>query len=137
MEYRIQIRSQFHPQVFAQNVALKIPTPPTTSGCKVTCTSGKAKYVGAENAVIWKMQKFQGQTEHIVTVELELVSNPSQQVRWSRPPISMDFQVLMFTASGMLVRFLKIFERTSSGGEYPVVKWVRYMTRAGHYEIRF
>src|SRR5438105_11141663 len=51
---------------------------------------------------------------------------------WSRPPISMDFQVLMFTSSGLLVRFLKVFEKSN----YSSVKWVRYMTKAGSYQIR-
>jgi len=44
----------------------------------------------------------------------------------------MDFQVLMFTASGLLVRFLKVFEKSN----YQSVKWVRYMTKAGSYQIR-
>jgi AP-2 complex subunit mu-1 len=39
----------------------------------------------------------------------------------------------MFTASGLLVRFLKVFEK----GNYQSVKWVRYMTKAnGTYQIR-
>jgi len=44
----------------------------------------------------------------------------------------MDFQVLMFTSSGLLVRFLKVFEKNN----YQSVKWVRYMTKAGNYQIR-
>jgi AP-2 complex subunit mu-1 len=44
----------------------------------------------------------------------------------------MDFQVLMFTASGLVVRFLKVFEKSN----YNAVKWVRYMTKAGSYQIR-
>jgi AP-2 complex subunit mu-1 len=39
----------------------------------------------------------------------------------------------MFTASGLLVRFLKVFEKSN----YQSVKWVRYMTKAnGTYQIR-
>jgi hypothetical protein len=38
----------------------------------------------------------------------------------------------MFTSSGLLVRFLKVFEK----GNYQSVKWVRYLTRAsGSYQI--
>ncbi|GBC13539.2 exocyst complex subunit Sec15-like protein [Rhizophagus irregularis DAOM 181602=DAOM 197198] len=40
---------------------------------------------------------------------------------------------LMFTSSGLLVRFLKVFEKSN----YTSVKWVRYMTKAGSYQIRF
>jgi hypothetical protein len=39
----------------------------------------------------------------------------------------------MFTASGLLVRFLKVFEKSN----YQSVKWVRYMTKANStYQIR-
>ncbi|KAJ2337449.1 clathrin associated protein complex medium subunit, partial [Coemansia sp. RSA 2671] len=62
-------------------------------------------------------------------VDLTPMTKP---VAWSRPPIALDFQVLMFTASGLLVRFLKVFEKSN----YQSVKWVRYMTKAGSYEIR-
>lgn len=38
----------------------------------------------------------------------------------------------MFTSSGLLVRFLKVFERSN----YQSVKWVRYLTKAnGSYQI--
>jgi hypothetical protein len=38
----------------------------------------------------------------------------------------------MFTASGLLVRFLKVFEKSN----YQSVKWVRYLTTAkGTYQI--
>ena len=39
----------------------------------------------------------------------------------------------MFTASGLLVRFLKVFEKNT----YQSVKWVRYLTKASSsYQIR-
>ncbi|KAJ2811489.1 clathrin associated protein complex medium subunit, partial [Coemansia furcata] len=62
-------------------------------------------------------------------VDLAPMTKPTP---WSRPPIGLDFQVLMFTASGLLVRFLKVFEKSN----YQSVKWVRYLTKAGSYEIR-
>jgi AP-2 complex subunit mu-1 len=45
----------------------------------------------------------------------------------------LNFSLLMFTSSGLLVRYLKVFEKSN----YSSVKWVRYMTRAGNYEIRY
>ncbi|KAI8851192.1 Mu homology domain-containing protein [Chytridium lagenaria] len=86
---------------------------------------GKAKYVGSEFALVWKQQEF------VISAEADLSDSTSKKA-WSRPPISMDFQVLMFTSSGLMVRFLKIFEKSN----YQSVKWVRYMTKAGSYEIR-
>ena len=39
----------------------------------------------------------------------------------------------MFTSSGLIVRFLKVFEQNN----YHSVKWVRYLTKAsGTYQVR-
>ena len=51
---------------------------------------------------------------------------------WVRPPISLDFQVLMFSSSGLVVRYLRIFEKSN----YNTIKWVRYMSKAGSYQFR-
>ncbi|TPX31627.1 hypothetical protein SeMB42_g07730 [Synchytrium endobioticum] len=111
VEFKVSVRSNFPLKIFAQNVVIKIPVPTNTASTRVVVTAGKGKYVGSENSFVWKIAR----------------------KLWSRPPISMDFQVLMFTASGLMVRFLKIFEKSN----YQSVKWVRYMTKAGTYQIRF
>jgi len=132
VEYRIVVRSQFSNKVFAQNVIIRIPTPLNTSNTKIHVNQGRGKYVGSENHMVWKINRFQGQQEYSFNAIVELTPTTNKRA-WSRPPISMDFQVLMFTASGLLVRFLKVFEKSN----YQSVKWVRYMTKAGSYQIRF
>ncbi|KAI8809312.1 Mu homology domain-containing protein [Cladochytrium replicatum] len=132
VEFKVSVRSQFSPKLFAQNVVVKVPTPPNTSNTTITVTAGKAKYVGSENNIVWKIPRIQGQQEIFLSAEAELTQTTVQK-SWSRPPISLDFQVLMFTASGLMVRFLKIFEKSN----YNSVKWVRYMTKAGAYQIKF
>lgn len=75
----------------------------------------------------------QGNSEATLNADADLTSTTTRQA-WSRPPINVDFQVLMFTASGLLVRFLKVFEKSN----YQSVKWVRYVTKSeGSYQIRF
>ena len=79
-----------------------------------------------------RIPRLQGQTEATLTAIADL-SPTTRRQPWARPPIDVDFQVLMFTASGLLVRFLKVYERSG----YQSVKWVRYLTRAqGTYQIR-
>jgi AP-2 complex subunit mu-1 len=86
-----------------------------------------------------------GESEYLLSAEVDL-SSMVQQKQWSRPPISMDFQVMMFTSSGLSVQYLKVtlrscwrfdcrqvFEKTN----YKSVKWVRYFTKAGSYQFRF
>lgn len=74
----------------------------------------------------------QGGQECTFTATADLTYTTVRQA-WARPPIDVDFQVLMFTASGMIVRFLKVFEQNN----YHSIKWVRYLTKAsGTYQIR-
>ncbi|KAI7818354.1 intracellular protein transport-related protein [Gamsiella multidivaricata] len=132
IEYRILVKANFSSKLYANNVILNIPTPLNTAGVTCSASTGKAKYVPAENSIVWKIPRFQGQSEFMLTAEADLTAMTHKKA-WSRPPISMDFQVLMFTSSGLLVRFLKVFEKSN----YNSVKWVRYMTKAGNYQIRF
>ncbi|GAA5996258.1 AP-2 complex subunit mu [Rhodotorula paludigena] len=132
VEYTVHVRALFQPKLSATNVVIKIPTPLNTASVDCKVGVGKAKYVPAENVIVWKIPRFQGGADTTFTAEASL-SQTTVRKAWSRPPISIDFQVLMFTASGLLVRFLKVFEKSN----YQSVKWVRYLTKAnGSYLIR-
>src|SRR5258708_15308167 len=79
-----------------------------------------------------RIPRVQGGQELTFNGTAQLTSTTTRQV-WARPPIDVDFQVLMFTASGLHVRFLKVLEKSN----YNSVKWVRYLTKAaGSYQIR-
>ncbi|KAI0157797.1 putative clathrin-associated adaptor complex medium chain [Xylariaceae sp. FL1272] len=132
VEYSIGVKANFGTKLFATNVVVRIPTPLNTARITERCTQGKAKYEPSENHIVWKIGRFTGQSEFVLSAEAELTSMTNQKA-WSRPPLSMSFSLLMFTSSGLLVRYLKVFEKSN----YSSVKWVRYMTRAGSYEIRF
>ncbi|KAI9638622.1 intracellular protein transport-related protein, partial [Dioszegia hungarica] len=132
VEYVIHLRAGFDSKLNANNVVLRIPTPLNTTKVDVKVGLGKAKYVPAENVIIWKIPKIQGSQECTLEAEAELATTTVRQP-WSRPPIDLDFSVVMFTSSGLLVRFLKVFEKSG----YQSVKWVRYLTKAnGSYQIR-
>ncbi|KAF2858166.1 clathrin adaptor, mu subunit [Piedraia hortae CBS 480.64] len=132
VEYSIAIRANYGPKLFATNVVVRIPTPLNTANTTHRTSQGKAKYEPAENAIIWRIARFTGQSEFVLSAEAELSAMTNHKA-WSRPPLSMQFTLLMFTSSGLVVRYLKVFEKSN----YSSVKWVRYMTRAGNYEIRF
>lgn len=133
VSYNIGIRSTFSSKLFATGVVLKIPAPLNTARVDDARTkSGKAKYEPESNAIVWRMPRFEGGKEYQLSAEASLSATTNQKA-WSRPPISLNFNLLMFTSSGLLVRYLKVFEKSN----YTSVKWVRYMTRAGNYEIRF
>ncbi|ODV59027.1 Apm4p ASCRUDRAFT_9779 [Ascoidea rubescens DSM 1968] len=54
-------------------------------------------------------------------------------INWSRPPISLIFTLNSFSCSGLTVKYLKVVEKSG----YSTVKWVRYIAKAGSYEIRY
>lgn len=54
VSYVVTVKTNFNNKLSATNVVIRIPTPlnTTTVDCKVP--NGKAKYVPAENVVVWK-----------------------------------------------------------------------------------
>ncbi|KAF9532768.1 Mu homology domain-containing protein [Crepidotus variabilis] len=133
VQYTVIVKANFNNKLSATDVVIRIPTPLNTTTTECKAPTGKAKYVPAENVIIWKIARLQGGAECSIRATADLTRTTTRQV-WARPPIDVDFQVLMFTASGLIVRFLKVFEKSN----YQSVKWVRYLTKAsGNYQIRF
>ncbi|KAF4358021.1 hypothetical protein F8388_008529 [Cannabis sativa] len=132
MEVNVKVKSVFGAKMFALGVVIKIPVPKQTAKTSFQVTSGRCKYNAAIDCLVWKIRKFPGQTEPTMSAEVELISTMTEKKSWTRPPIQMEFQVPMFTASGLRVRFLKVWEKSG----YNTVEWVRYITKAGSYEIR-
>ncbi|VDC06544.1 unnamed protein product [Peniophora sp. CBMAI 1063] len=131
--YVIAVKTNFGNKLSATNVVLRIPTPLNTTSVDCKVANGKAKYAPSENVIIWKLPRIQGGQEVTLHATADLTQT-THRTAWARPPIDVDFQVLMFTASGLIVRFLKVFEKSN----YHSVKWVRYLTKAsGSYQIRF
>ncbi|KAJ5689393.1 Clathrin adaptor mu subunit C-terminal [Penicillium macrosclerotiorum] len=132
VEYSVAIKANYSAKLFATNVVIRIPTPLNTAKTTERTSQGRAKYEPEQNNIVWKIARFSGQSEYVLNAEATLTTMTHQKA-WSRPPLSLSFSILMFTSSGLLVRYLKVFEKSN----YSSVKWVRYMTRAGSYEIRF
>ncbi len=133
VEYSIAIRANYGSKLFATNVVVHIPTPLNTARITERTSQGRARYEPERNNIVWKIARFAGQSEFVLSAEAHLTSTTERGKGWSRPPLSLSFSLLMFTSSGLLVRYLKVFEKSG----YSSVKWVRYMTRAGSYEIRW
>ncbi len=132
VEYDIKIRGQFSSKLTATKVVVRIPTPPNCAKAQgFEGAYGKVKFLPQEGAIVWKIPKFNGDASYVLKGEVKLIASMKDKP-WSRQPITMEFQVPMFSASGLHVRFLKVLEKS----DYETIKWVRYMTRAGQYQIR-
>jgi len=131
VSYNIKTIADFDPRLFGSNVKFVIPTPPNTARCKVSVSGGKAKFEPEKRCIVWKMRRYAGGQEFTLSAEADLMASSTGKA-WSRPPITAEFQVPMFPASGIAVRYLRVYEKAG----YNTTKWVRYITSAGNYQIR-
>lgn len=133
--YNITVKAQFTQKLPATNVQIKIPTPKGVINNNSISSGGKCKFHPEDNMFIWKFNKFLGEQEYSLTSEVELSQNlnsPST-LNWTKPPIKLEFNLEMFNASGLTVKFLKVMEKAG----YRTVKWVKYETQSGSYEFRY
>lgn len=113
-------------------MVVKIPVPANTAQVKVySAGAGKAKYEPDKSSIFWRIKKFQGDQEYLLTAEAQLTAIKSNKL-WQRPPITMEFNVPLFTGSGLRVRYLRIQEKSG----YKPKKWIRYLSKAGDYAHR-
>lgn len=131
VEYEISVKGDFGKDCTANDVVVNIPAPANAAKCKLKANGGKATYIPAEHLIRWKFKKFHGDHQYRLLGDVKLVQSMNES-QWTRPPITMNFTLIQFTASLLHIRSLKIYEK----GDYDTVKWVRYLTKAGQYEIR-
>lgn len=131
MEYKIKLKAEFEGACSAENIELKIPIPEATTKKTTNPGVGKAKFESDQNAIVWRIKKFQGGKEALLRVDLEL-SKDWNEAEWNKPPISLTFNIPMYTVSGVKVSFLKIIEKSG----YKPYKWIRYLTKSGEYTHR-
>jgi len=130
MDYEVTVVSEYPAKFFGLKVTIKVPTPPNTALTKnVIKGPGKAKYDAQSGGIVWRINRFPGHSESTLRASVELLSTPGDK-NWDRPPISMDFTVPMFAASGLKIKFLRVADKSG----YVPAKWVRYMTKAGSYQ---
>jgi len=134
VEIRLQIKSIFNSRLYGKNVIVIIPVPPNTAKCNTRVSAGKAYYNAKVSAIEWTIKRFPGGSDYSISSEVELIAKTVEKKKWDKPPIQLKFQVPMYTASGLHVRFLRVIEQSK---DYQTTKWVRYLTQNGIYENRY
>jgi len=127
----LKVFANFSSSLFATHVVVKIPVPKNTAKTKIKTSFGRAKYEPEQHAIVWRVKRFTGKTECNLSADVDLMPTVRNKT-WSRPPINVEFQVPMFTSSGVHVRFLRVYDKSG----YTTSRWVRYITKAGGYQIR-
>ena len=132
IEVRVNVKSLYAPRLTAMRLLVKIPVPKYTAKARFELTGGKCKYDSATNMLVWKLKRFPGQENATLFADVELVSTLKERKPWAQPPIQLDFNIPMYTSSGMQVLYLKVWEKSG----YDTTKWVRKLTKAGDFSVR-
>jgi AP-2 complex subunit mu-1 len=132
LDVTVKVRSAFPSSAFAGSVVILIPVPEQTARANIQTSRGKSKYDPKRHALVWKIKKFPGQTEHSLSASVELIATTREKKPWGRPPLSMTFQVPMYNSSTVRVQYLKVWDKSG----YKVDKWVRKLTKSGDYQVR-
>ena len=127
----VTLTADFPEEYKAKYATVKIPMPPTAAAARSHASRGKATYKPGERALVWKISHLQGMQAAQLHAEVELLP-AIREKPWVKPPISVDFHIPMYSSSGVQVRFLKVYEKSS----YETTKWVRYLSKAGEYQYR-
>ena len=127
----LKVSSDFPDDKKATLVSINIPVPPTTANTRISASRGRAKYEPGKGSIVWRISNFPGMSEANITCIVDLLPNIREKP-WVRQPISVNFEIPMYSASGVQVRFLKVFEMSS----YTTQRWVRYLSKAGDYQMR-
>ena len=132
VEYHVKVKARYEAYNVAQDIVINVPVPSHTSNVNVKTTGGKCIYQPTKSVMEWTVPKLAGGQAIILKGDVEL-THLIKDKQWSRPPISMQFTIPMWPASGIKVRFLNVQEPKMN---YKSIKWVRYITHAGDYQIR-
>ncbi|ETO29144.1 hypothetical protein RFI_07982 [Reticulomyxa filosa] len=132
VEYNITIKSKFETAYQANDVRVIVPVPSHTSSVNIKTTTGKWEYKPTKASVVWQISRLAGGASATFRGEVKL-AHLIQDKAWQRPPIELKFSIPMWPASGIKVRFLNVHEQKL---QYKSIKWVRYVTNGGDYQIR-
>ena len=132
----ITIKGNFVHTLSAYQVIVWVPLPKNTAKVEMSASGGKTKgkYVELQHhRTRWKISEFEGGRQYKFHATISLLPTTTEAARpWEKPPLRLQFQIPMYTSTGLRIRFLKIAERSG----YQATKWVRYLSQAGNYELR-
>jgi AP-2 complex subunit mu-1 len=114
MDVTVKVRSSFDAKLQSMNNVILIPVPPQTARAQFQLSAGKAKYDPKRGALVWKIKKFSGMTEHTLAANIELISTAKEKAAWSRPPLSLNFQIPMHNVSGIQIEYMQVWRNVTN-----------------------
>mmetsp|Transcript_21717 Transcript_21717/g.42674 ORF Transcript_21717/g.42674 Transcript_21717/m.42674 type:complete len:450 (-) Transcript_21717:38-1387(-) len=140
IEIVIKVRADLPQNNFGVNVQVTVPVPSRSNGVSNRLDSGAAaagqtaEYRAKDHKVVWTIKKFQGGAEHTLRAKVDLREPMSPAIRREVGPVSVSFEIPMFNASQLQVKYLRIVEQHRT---YNPHRWVRYVSQSASYVCRF
>lgn len=131
LELQVVINSLYLKKTSANDVEFVIPVPNGTIKTNIQASMGKLKFDLELNSIVWKSNKFLGLSTLTIKAQLE-INNSANILNWTKPPMILKFTINMFSCSGLNIRYFRIENSTMK-----LIKWVKYITKSGSYEIRY
>ncbi|RDD42643.1 AP-4 complex subunit mu [Trichoplax sp. H2] len=119
---------------YSMNVIVRMPVPKATTSVSLpTSRPGQnLEYVSTSKICIWKINRIYGGSHTAIFLKLNS-DEWSKSSRKEINPLSIDFEVPMFTCSKFRITYLKINNALKGSN---VNRWLRLVTHSGSYEIR-
>jgi len=118
------------PKNVVEDLVVVIPLPKTATGVVLTVTYGSYDFDSKTKNVVWTIGKWNNQLSQ-VGISGSVTLAPGAPTPEACPPVSAQFKIAMFTASGIRVDNLNVRENYSQP-----YKGVRSVTRGGQYFFR-
>lgn len=144
VDVQIAIRADLPEQNYGSNMVLSLPLPEgsirsvSCDAVGVAPTGWSSEHLVTENRVVWTIKKLQGGSEMVCRARINLSSPVLTKKCFS--PISLHFEVPMYSMSNLQVRYLRISEGGRFGGSPSAdagpQRWVRYVAQSQSYLYR-
>uniref|UniRef100_A0A0A9WH95 AP-3 complex subunit mu-1 n=1 Tax=Lygus hesperus TaxID=30085 RepID=A0A0A9WH95_LYGHE len=111
-----------------ENVVIEIPMPKTVTNCVLICNQGKYSFDPVSRLLVWDV----GRIDTTKLPNLQgTVTSVTGSTGDSKPTISVKFTINQMAVSGLKVNRLDMY-----GEKYKPFKGVKYITKAGKFQIR-
>ncbi len=141
VEIQIIVRADLPEQNYGSNVAISIPVPAgSVRSVSSDVIGGTAEYISSDKKIVWTIKKLAGGQETVCRARINL-TGPLSGGAGSFGPVSVQFEVPMYSMSNMQVRYLRISDARGNGqfGGSPCaspLRWVRYVAQSQSYLFR-
>eukprot|EP00949_MAST-11_sp_MAST-11-sp1_P004252 g4252.t1 len=136
LELVIKVRADMEQKNYGSNVVVRFAVPKSTGTVSTVLDKSAGEqtceYSDKRKDVVWKIKKFTGGSEQTLVCKIGLVQSSSSNIRKEIGPISLEFEIPMYNASRLQVRYLRI----AADAKYKPLRWVRYVTQAASYMCR-